>query len=190
MHHFISALLRGAYALGFGFILLFHTADIINYIPQLLGGLLMLETIAQLLELFVLKIKTHVGGGYFIVPVLILLYSLFLIFCCDSEITDNTTVREAFMPAHGFSYTTFELQLGGACFIAFLISEIVIMIRFMKPLFMPEKFAEEERIRKETARIKAEEEAAQLKAQDKKTSKNDAQHVTTATDANAKESAQ
>lgn len=162
MHHIISFLLRVAYAAGFGFILLFHTEDIINYIPQLLGGLIMLESIAQMMELFLLKVKTHVNWWFFLVPSLILVYSLFLIFCCNSEITDNTTVREAFAPSHGFSWTTMELQIGGICFIAFLVHEFIISLKFMKPLYMPAKFAEEEAIRKEAEKLKAQEE---LKAQ-------------------------
>ena len=167
MHHFISSLLRAAYALGFGYILLFHTAQIINYVPQLLGGLLMLEAIAQLLELLVLRVKTQVNKWFLLVPGIVLLYSLFLIFFCDSEIHDTTTVREAFAPVHGTSWTTVEMQIGGLCFIAFLISELVIMIRFRKPLFQPEKFAEEERIRKESVRLQAEKEAAVRAAQPK-----------------------
>ena len=156
MHHFISCLLRAAYAAGFGFILLLHTESIINYIPQLLGGLLMLEGLAQLLELVVLKVKTQVNKGFFLVPAITLIYSLVLILFCHSDVTDTTTVREAFAPSHGFSWTTFEMQLGGLCFVAFLISEIVIMFHFRKPLFSPEQFAEEERIRKETEKKLAE----------------------------------
>ena len=163
MHHFISCLLRAAYAAGFGFILLLHTESIINYIPQLLGGLLMLEGLAQLLELLVLKVKTQVNRGFFLVPLITLIYSLVLIFLCHSDVTDTTTVREAFAPSHGFSWTTFEMQLGGLCFVAFLLSEIVIMIRFRLPLFAPEKFAEQERIRKEAEKSLAEKEEAEKK---------------------------
>lgn len=163
MHHFISCLLRAAYAAGFGFILLLHTESIINYIPQLLGGLLMLEGLAQLLELLVLKVKTQVNRGFFLVPLITLIYSLVLIFLCHSDVTDTTTVREAFAPSHGFSWTTFEMQLGGLCFVAFLLSEIVIMIHFRLPLFAPEKFAEQERIRKEAEKSLAEKEEAEKK---------------------------
>ena len=48
MHHAISFILRIAYACFFGFILLWHTNEIVQYIPQLLGTLLMLESISQL----------------------------------------------------------------------------------------------------------------------------------------------
>lgn len=158
MHHVISFLLRVAYALGFAFILLFHTEDIINYIPQLLGGLIMLEAVGQMLELFLLKIKTSVNWWFFAAPGAVLLYSLFLIFLCNSQINDLTTIREAFSPSHGFSWTTFQLYLGGWCFVIFLISECVISVRFFKPLYQPEKFAEEERIRKEAERQQLERE--------------------------------
>lgn len=158
MHHAISFILRVAYAAGFAFILLFHTADIINYIPQLLGGLLMLEAIAQILELSLLKVKTHVNRYFFAAPVLVLLYSLFLIFFCSSEITDTTTVREAFYPSHGFSWTSIELWVGGLCFLLFLISELAISIQFFKPLYIPRKFAEDKRIQDEVQKAKKEEE--------------------------------
>lgn len=158
MHHAISFFLRVAYALGFAFILLFHTEDIINYIPQLLGGLIMLEAIAQMLELFLLKMKTQVSWNFFFAPLAVLLYSLFLIFLCDSEINEMTTVREAFNPSHGFSWTTAQLVIGGWCFVIFLISECVISIKFFKPLYMPEKFAEEEKVRKEAEKLQLEKE--------------------------------
>ena len=161
MHHIISFLMRVAYALGFAYILLLHTEDIINYIPQLLGGLIMLEAIGQMLELFLLKIKTQVNWMFFAAPGIILVYSLFLIFFCTSQINDTTTVREAFNPSHGFSWTTFQLFLGGWCFVIFLISECVISVRFFKPLYRPEKFAEEERIRKEAERLQLEKEKAE-----------------------------
>ena len=156
MHHLISFLLRVAYAAGFGFVLMFHPEDIINYIPQLLGGLLMLEAIAQMLELLMLKVKTHVNWWFFAAPGAILLYSLFLILFCTSQINDMTTVREAFAPVNGTSWTTVDLRIGGLCFLAFLISEFVISIRFMKPLYWPEKFAEEERIRRQAEKVAAE----------------------------------
>ena len=149
MHHLISFLLRVAYAAGFGFILLFHAEDIINYIPQLLGGVLMLEVVAQVLELFYLKVKTHVNWWFFLVPLVILLYSLFLIIFCHSQFTEKTSISEAFNPENGFSWTTFELQLGGFCFVAFLVSEFIISSKFWKPLYMPQKFAEDEKIRRE-----------------------------------------
>lgn len=156
MHHFISFLLRVAYAAGFGFILVFHTEDIYNYIPQLLGGLIMLEAIGQLLELFMLKIKTQVKWVFFCAPCLIMLYSLFLIFFCNSEVTDTTTLREVFDPMHGFSWLSTELKIGGSCFFAFLLSELIISIKFMKPLYMPAKFAQEQKIRKEAEKMKKE----------------------------------
>ena len=68
MHHAISFILRIAYACFFGFILLWHTNEIVQYIPQLLGTLLMLESISQLLELFILKIRTTVSWSFFIIP--------------------------------------------------------------------------------------------------------------------------
>lgn len=159
MHHFISFLLRAAYAVGFGFILTFHPEDIVQYIPQLLGGVLMLETIAQLLELLMLKIKTKVNKWFFLVPGVVLIYSLILILFCSSEFNGDTTLREAFTPSNGMSWTTWRLRLGGLCFIAFLISELAISFHFRKPLFQAEKFAEEERIRKEAERQRKESEA-------------------------------
>lgn len=173
MHHIISFVLRITYAGAFGFILLWHTQDIVRYIPQLLGGLLMLECIAQLLELFVLKTKTRVHIGYFIIPLLILLYSLFLIFFCKMQIDLNNFLAQ-------FSTMVklqIELKIGGACFLAFMISELVISCVFFKPLYLPKKFAQErakqieaqkaleaERARQaEIERKKAEEEQQKLK---------------------------
>jgi len=144
MHHLISSLLRIAYAAGFGYVLLFHADHIINLIPQLLGGVLMLEVVAQVLELFYLKIKTHVNWCYFLIPGLIFIYSLVLIFFCHSQFTDKTSLSEAFNPENGFSWTTLELQVGGVCFIAFLISELLISFMFRKPLFSSEKIVEQE----------------------------------------------
>lgn len=149
MHHAISFLLRIAYAAGFGFILVWHTEDIIKYIPQLMGGLLMLECVAQLLELFFLKTKTNVANGYFIVPVIILLYGLFLIFGCRVEGYDpNIRIQEIFAPANGMSWLTVEMQTGGVCCLAFIISECVISLMFFKPLYRPDAFAEERRQKK------------------------------------------
>lgn len=143
MHHFISFILRIAYAAAFGYILTFHTEDIIYYIPQLLGGLLMLETVGQLLELFLLKIKTTVSGYFFIIPTITLLYALFLIFNSKLVFDPNTSIREIFNPAVGFSKLTMEMEIAGFCLLAFIISEVVISIAFFKPIYRPEKFAEE-----------------------------------------------
>ena len=163
MHHVISFILRIAYAGAFGFILLWHTEDIIKYIPQLLGGLLMLECIAQLLELFVLKSRTKVHGGYFIVPVSIMLYSLFLIFFCEMPIDLNN-----FLTQFGtLIKLKIELKIGGACFMAFLISEIVISIAFFKPLYRPKQFAEE-RAKQIEAEKAVEAERARLAEQERK----------------------
>lgn len=145
MHHAISFLLRIAYAACFGFILVWHTDDIIKYIPQLLGGLLMLECVAQLLELFFLKAKTTVSNGFFVVPAIILLYGLFLIFCCSIEIDGNAPIREIFSPTAGMSWLTLEMQTGGICCLGFILSEIVISVAFFKALYRPEAFAEQKR---------------------------------------------
>lgn len=144
MHHFVSFILRFAYAAAFGYILLFHSEDIIYYLPMLLGGLLMLECIGQLLELFLLKVKTHVGGGFFVIPVVVLLYALFLIFQGKlTNIGEAATIREIFNPSAGFSNLTLEMQITGVCLLVFILSEIVISIAFFKPLYQPKKFAEE-----------------------------------------------
>lgn len=148
MHHTISFLLRIAYAAAFGFILVWHTEDIIKYIPQLMGGLLMLECVAQLLELFYLKAKTKVASGFFLVPAIILLYGLFLIFCCSLDIDANARIQEIFAPTAGMSWLTVEMQTAGVCCLAFIVSEIVISIVFFKPLYRPEAFAEERRQQK------------------------------------------
>lgn len=167
MHHFISFLLRIAYAAAFGYILTFHAEDIINYIPQLLGGLLMLETIGQMLELFLLKLKTKVNYGFFIVPLLVLLYALFLIFHQKLGIDENASLREIFQPSAGFSKLTIEMRLAGACLVAFFISEIVISIAFFMPLYRPEKFAEKKAKQEEAKRALEAEQArmAELAAQ-------------------------
>jgi len=153
MHHIISFLIRIAYAAVFGFILLWHTGDIIKYIPQLLGGLLLFECIAQLLELLVLKTRTKVHGGFFIIPSAVLLYGLFLIFCCNLPLDLNLN---DFASSLGTMVALkIELKIGGACFIAFVISELLISACFMKPLYRPKQFAEEKR-QAEEARIAAE----------------------------------
>ncbi len=149
MHHIISFILRIAYAACFGYILMLHTDDIINYIPQLLGGLLMLECVAQLLELFYLKAKTEVNTLFFIVPVTILVYGLFLIFGCSLHVDPNAAIREVFSPSAGWSMLTMWMKIGGFCCMAFVISEIVISIAFFKPIYRPAKFAEEMAQKKE-----------------------------------------
>lgn len=165
MHHIISFILRIAYATCFGYILMLHTDDIINYIPQLLGGLLMLECIAQLLELFYLKAKTEVDSLFFVVPVSVLLYGLFLIFGCSLRIDPNAAIREVFTPTAGWSLLTMWMQIGGFCCLAFVISEIVISIVFFKPIYRPAKFAEEKAKQKEAQKaIEAEQERLRKEA--------------------------
>lgn len=162
MHHFISFILRFAYAAAFGYILLFHAEDIIYYIPLLLGGLLMLETVGQMLELFLLKMKTKVHGGFFVVPIAVLLYALFLIFQSKlNNIGENATIREIFNPSAGFSNLTLEMEIAGFCLIAFIINEIVISVAFFKPLYQPKKFAEEKAKQQEAERILEAERARQ-----------------------------
>lgn len=161
MHHLISFILRIAYAGAFAYILIWHTDDIIRYIPQLLGGMLMLECVAQLLELFYLKAKTSVASGFFLIPSLILIYGLFLIFCCSIEVDPNARIQEIFSPSAGFSMLTLDMQMGGWCCLAFIISEIVISIAFFKPLYRPAKFAEERRQQLEAQRALEAERARQ-----------------------------
>lgn len=170
MHHIISFLLRIAYAACFGFILVFHTDDIIKYIPQLLGGLLMLECVAQLLELFYLKAKTVVNPLFFVTPCAVLVYGLFLIFCCHLTIDPNAAIREVFTPTAGWSWLTLWMKVGGICCFAFIISEIVISIVFFKPIFRPAKFAEEKAQQKEAMKALEAERArqAELAAQKEK----------------------
>lgn len=153
MHHIISFLIRIAYAAVFGFILLWHTGDIVKYIPQLLGGLLLFECIAQLLELFVLKTRTKVHGAFFIVPCAVLLYGLFLIFCCELPL--NINLNDFTSSLGTMIALKIELKIGGACFLAFVISELVITARYAKPLLNPKKFAEQKR-QAEEAKIAAE----------------------------------
>lgn len=157
MHHVISFLLRIAYAAAFGFILLCHTEEIVTYIPQLLGGLLMLESVAQLLELLLLKTRTKVNYGFFLAPGMVLLYGLFLIFCCSFTVDLNNLMHEF----GELVRLKIELKLGGACFIIFILSEIVISAVFFKPLYMPAKFAEERRKQQELERMMAEREKAE-----------------------------
>ena len=170
MHHFISFILRIAYAAAFGFVLLLHTDDIINYIPQLLGGLLMLECIAQLLELFYLKTKTLVNPLFFVVPCAVLIYGLVLIFFCHLDINPNAAIREVFTPAAGWSWLTLWMKVGGFCCLAFILSEIVISIVFFKPIYRPAKFAEEMAQKKEAQKALEAEQArlAALAAQKEK----------------------
>lgn len=184
MHHIISFILRFAYAGAFGFILVWHTEDIIRYIPQLLGGLLMLESVAQLLELFYLKAKTTVNPLFFITPVAVLVYGLVLIFFCHMNIDPNAAIREVFTPTAGWSWLTLWMKLGGFCCLAFIISELVISIAFFKPLYRPAKFAEEKAQQKEAQRALEAEQAriAELAAQKERemaAQKAEAERVTT-----------
>lgn len=169
MHHFISFLLRIAYAAGFGYILFFHTSDIVRYLPKLMGGLLMLETVGQLLELFLLKVKTTVSWAFFIVPLLVLLYALYLIFFETIEIDPYITLREVFNPIGGFNELTIKIKMVGFWLVAFVISELVISIVFFKPLYMPKKFAEQKAKEREAQRL-LEEEQARIKAQEAQSS--------------------
>lgn len=184
MHHIISFILRFAYAGAFGFILVWHTEDIIRYIPQLLGGLLMLESVAQLLELFYLKAKTTVNPLFFITPVAVLVYGLVLIFFCHMNIDPNAAIREVFTPTAGWSWLTLWMKLGGFCCLAFIISELVISIAFFKPLYRPAKFAEEKAQQKEAQRaLEAEQariaELAALKEREMAAQKAEAERVVT-----------
>ncbi|MDO4497316.1 MAG: hypothetical protein Q4B58_05765 [Bacteroidales bacterium] len=157
MHHIISFFLRVAYAGAFGFILLWHTEDIVRYIPQLLGGLLMLESIAQIMELLLLKIKTQVKYGWYIAPTAVLCYALFLIFFCEMQIDANNLLN---------NFATLvklkiELKLAGFGFLVFLVSELAISANFFLALYRPEKFAEKKRIEEEAAKLAAEQQAKQ-----------------------------
>ena len=149
MHHFISFILRFAYAAAFGYILLFHSEDIIHYIPLLLGGLLMLEVVGQMLELLILKLKTKVNNYFFVTPACVLVYALFLIFQSKLDIDPNVTIREIFNPTGGWSNLKWEMQIAGFCLLAFIVSEIVISIAYFKPLYQPKKFAEEKALQEE-----------------------------------------
>lgn len=168
MHHIISFLLRIAYAAAFGYVLLLHTDDIINYIPQLLGGLLMLECVAQLLELFYLKAKTVVNPLFFVAPCAVLLYGLVLIFGCHLDIDANAPIREIFSPTAGWSWLTLWMKVGGFCCLAFIISEVVISIAFFNPIYRPAKFAEEKAKQKEALKALEAEKARQAQLAEQK----------------------
>ena len=155
MHHVLNFIIRIAYACFFGFVLLCHTSEIFQYVPQLLGGLLMMESISQLLELFTLKFQTRVGSGFFIVPVVILLISLYLFFCC--EMPDN--IGNAVTELNTMFKLKMELKLCGVCFVAFVLSELLISFRFGKPLFRPAAFAEQKAKEKEEQKARLAEQA-------------------------------
>ena len=138
MHHAISFILRIAYACFFGFILLWHTNEIVQYIPQLLGTLLMLESISQLLELFILKIRTTVSWSYFIIPVVILLFGLWLFFYCHLPLDNLDRINTI----DAMAKLRIQMKAVGFCFILFIISEVLISIVFFEPMYMPKKFAE------------------------------------------------
>jgi hypothetical protein len=157
MHHFISFILRIAYACFFGFIMLWHTNEIVKYIPQLLGALLMLESISQVLELFYLKIRTHVSWGFFIIPVVILLFGLWLFFECHLEIENFDKINTV----DAMAKLKIQMKVVGVCFILFILSEILISLVFFKPMYMPKKFAEEKAKQKEAERALAAEQARQ-----------------------------
>lgn len=157
MHHAISFILRIAYACFFGFILLWHTTDIVQYIPQLLGALLMLESISQLLELLILKVRTSVSWGYFVIPIVILLFGLYLFFYCHLEIVNFDRVSTV----DALAKLKIQMKAVGFCFVLFIISEIIISIAFFKPMYMPKKFAEEKAKQREAERALAAEQARQ-----------------------------
>ncbi len=157
MHHAISFILRIAYACFFGFIMLWHTSEIVQYIPQLLGTLLMLESISQLLELFILKIRTTVSWTFFIIPVVILLFGLWLFFRCHLEIVDLDRISTL----EALAKMKIQMKAVGVCFVLFIISEIFISVTFFKPMYMPKKFAEEKAKQKEAQRALAAEQARQ-----------------------------
>lgn len=165
MHHFISFILRIGYAAAFGFILTFHPEDIVYYIPQLLGGMLMLEAVGQLLELLLLKFKTRVGAGFFVIPILVLIFALILMFENKLVFEPGTTLREVFDPQNGISNLAMEMMAVGFCLLLFILTEVIISIVFFKPLYMPKKFAEEKA--KREAELQAAEKKAAAEASDK-----------------------
>lgn len=130
----------------------------------------MLESVAQLLELFYLKAKTLVNPMYFIAPSAVLLFGLILIFGCSMDIDPNAAIREVFTPTAGWSWLTLWMKMGGFCCLVFIISEIVISIAFFKPLYQPAKFAEEKAQQREAQRALEAEQArmAELAAQKEK----------------------
>lgn len=157
MHHTLSFIFRIVYAAVFCVALLFHTVDIINYIPQLLGGLLILESVSQMFELAVLKFRTTVTLGYFVTPALVLLFGLYLTFLCDMP--DIKFFMPGLQDMSDLFRFRIELKIAGCCFLAILIEEAVISFAFFKPLFRPEKFAEEKREAEKAAKALAEAEA-------------------------------
>lgn len=134
----------------------------------------MFECIAQLLELFVLKVRTKVHGGFFIVPMAILLYGIFLIFFCNLPL--NVNLNDFASSLGTLVALKIELKIGGACFLAFVLSELVISAVFFKPLYQPKKFAEEkaklleaQKILEEERKRQAYEEALKAEEETKKT---------------------
>ena len=92
-------------------------------------------------------------------PASIMLYGLFLVFFCNLPL--NINLNEFASSLGTMIALKIELKIGGFCFLAFVLSELVISAVFFKPLYQPKKFAEEQAKIREAQRVLEEERTRQ-----------------------------
>lgn len=92
-------------------------------------------------------------------PASIMLYGLFLVFFCNLPL--NINLNEFASSLGTMIALKIELKIGGFCFLAFVLSELVISAVFFKPLYQPRKFAEEQAKIREAQRVLEEERTRQ-----------------------------
>lgn len=147
MTHIINYVLRILYVAIFGYILVFQADQIVNMLPKLLGGMLLLETLAQLIEILLIKKRTEIHKGFLILPIAVLVWALILMCIGDLSMDTEKSINENFQDKS--LWMGFQIYLSGFFFIALIVSELIISAKFFKPLHRPEQWKEEQ-LKRET----------------------------------------
>lgn len=140
MTHIINYVLRILYVAIFGYILVFQADQIVNMLPKLLGGMLLLETLAQLIEILLIKKRAKIHNAFLYLPLVVLIWSIILMSIGDLSMDGNKSINENF---HDQSlWMGFQIYLSGFFFIALIVSELVISAKYFKPLHRPDQWKE------------------------------------------------
>lgn len=156
MTHIINYVLRILYVAIFGYILVFQADQIVNMLPKLLGGMLLLETLAQLVEILLIKKRAKIRNAFFYLPLVVLAWSIILMSIGDLSMDTEKSINENFQEQS--LWMGFQIYLSGFFFIALIVSELIISAKYFKPLHRPEQWKEEQAKREAEKKDEFEEE--------------------------------
>lgn len=156
MTHIINYVLRILYVAIFGYILVFQADQIVNMLPKLLGGMLLLETLAQLIEILLIKKRADIHKAFFYLPLVVLVWSIILMSIGDLSMDTEKSINENFQEQS--LWMGFQIYLSGFFFIALIVSELIISAKYFKPLHRPEQWKEEQAKREAEKKEEFEEE--------------------------------